>query len=342
MEEKITQIIPNIWQLCVPIPAATQAQVGQIVGATNIYLIRGKHGWLLVDTGWDEPRNLRVIHKGLDAIGIHLSDINQIIVTHFHLDHFGLASKLKNITCAKLALHQDDFAFLELMYTKGDQIVEESRSWLLSNGTQKKDIPDDARFVFDMGSPDFLFLGGETISTGLFEFEVLWTPGHTQGHICLYERRKKLFISGDHMLEGITPEVGTTPLHHPNPLGDYLDCLEHYKQLEVELVLPAHGSPFSHYRKRIKELIEHHKERKNAILKLLEREPMTAYNIAAKISWIPQVGGVPWKKLDAMNRRFAVFETWAHLRLLENEGKVTKYLNHDLVFYLINRGRVAS
>lgn len=138
------------------------------------------------------------------------------------------------------------------------------------------------------------------------------------------------------MLEDITPEIGTSPLQYPNPLADYLNCLENLKELEVELVLPAHGSLFSHFRRRTDELIEHHQNRKDQILAVLEKGPLTAFDIASKIAWIPQKGGVPWEKLDVMNRRLALLETWAHLRLLEDERKTTTFVKGDLIFYCTN------
>lgn len=336
MTDSIMQIIPGIWQFRLPIPATIQAVAGEMIGETNVYLVGGENDWLLVDAGWDDHGNLSILQEGLKVIGADFSDIHRIVITHFHLDHFGMAGKLRQVTGAELALHRDDSAFVELLNAKADQILDEGRNWLLCNGTPENELPDDTQFLVDMEAPGRLLSGGETISTGLFDFEVLWTPGHTPGHICLYERRKKLFISGDHMLGEITPEVGTTPLQHINPLGDYLDCLEQLRELDVELVLPAHGSPFAHFRRRTDELIEHHQERKDVILKLLKQGPMRAYDIATKVRWIPQAGGVPWEKLDVMNRRFALFETWAHLRLLENEGEIATLARDGFIFYSID------
>lgn len=330
------EIFPGIWQFKLPIPAATQSELGEMVGETNVYLIQGNDGWLLVDAGWDDPANIVILQQGLIQVGISVGDISQIVATHFHLDHFGLAGKLRQLSGARLALHREEAPFIELIGGKFAQTLEQSRDWLLRNGTPKKEIPDDSGFYMDLDYPDDLLSGGERISTGFFDFEVLWTPGHSPGHICLYERSRKLFISGDHMLEDITPEIGTSPLQYPNPLADYLNCLENLKELEVELVLPAHGSLFSHFRRRTDELIEHHQNRKDQILAVLEKGPLTAFDIASKIAWIPQKGGVPWEKLDVMNRRLALLETWAHLRLLEDERKTTTFVKGDLIFYCTN------
>jgi glyoxylase-like metal-dependent hydrolase (beta-lactamase superfamily II) len=286
----------------------------------------------LLDAGWDDPRNLKTLEKEFDAIGINFRDISQIVITHFHYDHFGLAAKLKKLSGAALVLHRKEHAFIEFMGEKAEQTLKESRGWLLRNGTPEKELPDIS-FATELGRPDLLFSGGERISTGLFNFEVLWTPGHSPGHICLYEREKKLLFSGDHMLEEITPEVGTSPLQYDNPLADYLSCLKNLRELEVELVLPAHGSAFAHFRRRTDELIEHHQNRKDNILEILKNGTMNAYEIAARMRWIPQAGGIGWDKLDALNRRLALLETWAHLRLLQEEGKVRTFTRNGCPYY---------
>lgn len=135
------------------------------------------------------------------------------------------------------------------------------------------------------------------------------------------------------MLEEITPEVGTSPLQYDNPLADYLSCLKNLRELEVDLVLPAHGSTFTHFQRRTDELIEHHQTRKANILEILRNGTMNAYEIAARMHWIPQAGGIAWDKLDALNRRLALLETWAHLRLLQEEGKVTTLTRNGCLHY---------
>ncbi|MEE8470370.1 MAG: MBL fold metallo-hydrolase [Dehalococcoidia bacterium] len=330
------EIIPGIFQFRLPIPAAASDRAGEMVGETNVYLIRGNNGWLLVDAGWDDPGNLKTFEKELKEMHVEFKDISRIVITHFHYDHFGLAGKLKKLSGAELALHEKEQAFIELVGAKAEQTLKETRDWLHCNGVPEGELPDIS-FAAELGSPDLLLSGCERISTGLFDFEVLWTPGHSPGHICLYEREKRLLISGDHMLEEITPEVGTAPLQHLNPLADYLSCLENLRELEVELVLPAHGRPFTHFQRRTDELIEHHRNRKESILQLLRDGPMKAYAIAAKVVWIPQAGGVLWENLDSLNRRLALLETWAHLRLLEDEGKVTKFARDSFLFYCATR-----
>ena len=77
--------------------------------------------------------------------------------------------------------------------------------------------------------------GGEEIPCGRFNFRVIWTPGHSAGHICLYDTRHKVLLSGDHVLPRITPSVGLHVRSTGNPLADYLDSLKLIGKLEAEL-----------------------------------------------------------------------------------------------------------
>jgi len=322
------EIIPGIHQLQLPIPFTVFGEVGEIVAESNVYLIRGDIGWLLVDTGWDDPQTFGVLEKGVKQIGISFEDIYQIVVTHFHFDHFGLAGKLRKLSGAKLALHQKESPFIELRNIPKEQKVQGMKDWLSKNGVPENEIPD-TDFSMEMESPDIFFSGGEKLSTGFFDFEVIWTPGHSPGHICLYERKRGLLISGDHLIAEITPEISLYPLSGSNPLGDYLNSLRNLKKLDVELVLPGHGYHFNYFQRRINEIIQHHRERKEAILEILKDGPMVAYEIASKVPWIPQKGGVLWQELDSFNRRMALMETLAHLGLLEEEEKVEKVTAPD-------------
>jgi glyoxylase-like metal-dependent hydrolase (beta-lactamase superfamily II) len=348
------EIIPGIYQVRLPLPFTPvgEAPMGQVVGQINIYLIRGNDGWLQVDAGWNAPETFEAYKEGMREIGINLEDISEIVITHAHLDHFGLAGRLKGLSGAKLALHEQERYFIAPGDKTFEQVAREMKEWLYQNGTPEDDIPGSHRipkgpmkfispvlpdlvfFSGDIGVPDIFFSGGERINTGPFDFEVVWTPGHSPGHICLYERAKKVLISGDHILADITPEIGFSPFaNNSNPLGNYIDSLKDLRGLAVERVLPSHGDCFTDFQRRIDELILHHEKRKEAILQVLGDRPATAYEIASQLPWMPQKGGVPWIELDHLNRRMALMETLAHLKILEQEKKVDKSYRDGREFY---------
>jgi len=164
---------------------------------------------------------------------------------------------------------------------------------------------------------------------------VLWTPGHSTGHICLFDARNKVLLSGDHVLPHITPSVGLHVRAASNPLADYLDSLRLVGRLEAELVLPGHGEPFHGLPERTGELIAHHQRRLDEIHGLLEREPeraLTGYAIAARMNWSRRR---TWDDLSGFERRMAVTEALAHIELLHARGEVHKeYADGEITYRL--------
>jgi glyoxylase-like metal-dependent hydrolase (beta-lactamase superfamily II) len=155
--------------------------------------------------------------------------------------------------------------------------------------------------------------GGESIETSAGALEVLWTPGHSPGHVCLYDRSRRFLFSGDHMLEHISPNIGWQPDH--DALADFLESLERISRLEIERVLPSHGAPFSGHQDWIRATREHHAVRCARILQLAAGEPLTAAELVDRI----------WEGLSSpFHYRFAVFEVLAHLEYMERRNDLVR------------------
>jgi len=162
--------------------------------------------------------------------------------------------------------------------------------------------------------------GGDRVDIGDYHFECIETPGHTPGHMCLYEPKRRIFFSGDHILRDITPNISSWS-EEENPLGDYLSSLDKVHDLDVELVLPGHRGPFRDFRERIRELKVHHRVRLSEVLTILQEGKQPAYRIASQMSW--DMPG-PWDGFPPSQKWFAVGEAIAHLRYLEEEGKIRR------------------
>jgi glyoxylase-like metal-dependent hydrolase (beta-lactamase superfamily II) len=181
--------------------------------------------------------------------------------------------------------------------------------------------------------PDTTLYGGEVITCGNFSFNVLPTPGHAPGHICLYEPDRKILFSGDHILPTITPHVGLHPQSGSNPLGDYLDSLNRLEQMEVNLVLPGHEQPFTEFKERIEGITLHHRLRNAEILAALNSEAKTAFELSTEITWLHDVNGVGWYKLGNWDKRMAILETLAHLEAMRAKGEMEKFNRDDIRYY---------
>ena len=204
------EVIPGIYQLQVTMPVTSLEYI-------NAYLIRGDNGYLLVDTGWNTSEAFDSLEKQLAEIGVNVKDISKIILTHIHPDHYGLVGKLKQLSQAEIILHYIEKSLIESRYIHMDTLLQQMVQWLHTNGVPLAEASElqtasvgMVKFIAPI-QPDITLNGGETISTGIFTFQVLLTPGHSPGHICLYEPTKKVLLSGDHILPTISPNIGLHP-----------------------------------------------------------------------------------------------------------------------------------
>lgn len=325
------EIAPGIYQLKVPIP-------DNPLGHLNAYLVQGENGWLLIDTGWNTPDAFESLEKGLKDLGLVLTDIATIVITHVHPDHFGLAGRIRHLSPkTELLAHRWEAELIESRYIKFSDLQDKMVIMLRRHGVPEAELSAlrsasmPALEFVTVTLPDRALYGGEIISTGKYDLEVIWTPGHSPGHICLYEPTNRLLFSGDHILPSITPNVSAHVQSGDNPLGDYLCALQKLRNLQVQKVLPAHEGIFPDLRGRIDEIIDHHGKREAEILETMGKESHNAYEVSSRIAW--NVPGLVWDQYPPLQKRFAVTETIAHLERLRWEGKVEKAVRSDRILY---------
>jgi glyoxylase-like metal-dependent hydrolase (beta-lactamase superfamily II) len=328
------ELLPGVWRLPLPL-------INSPLGHVNTYLVRADNGYLLVDCGWDTADTLRALEGHFRALDIRLPDVRHLVITHIHPDHYGLAGRLREITSADLRFHRLERLFIESRYVNADELMGEMREWLRMNGTPPAELDQLNRSSMGMmervqiAYPDITLDGGEEIPCGKYAFRVIWTPGHSAGHICLYDARNKVLLSGDHVLPHITPSVGLHVRATSNPLADYLDSLRLIGKLEAELVLPGHGEPFPGLPERTGELLAHHHRRLEEVVTLLGKEPgvpLTGFVLASRMGWSRRR---TWDDLTGFERRMAVTEALAHIELLHARGQVAKrFENGEITYFL--------
>ena len=334
------ELLPGVWRL--PLPLADSP-----LNHVNTYLVRADDGYLLVDCGWDTSDCLRTLEGHLRALDIRFGDVRHLVVTHIHPDHYGLAGRLREIADADLSFHRLERLYIEARYANADELLAEMREWLRLNGTPQSELDHLNRASTSMlervqiAYPDQTLDGGEEIACGRFNFKVVWTPGHSAGHICLYDQSHKVLLSGDHVLPRITPSIGLHVRAASNPLADYLDSLRLIGRLEAELVLPGHGDPFAGLPERAAELIQHHQQRLEEVLGLLPidgngQTGWTAFELARGMRWSSRRD---WDDLSSFERRLAVTEALAHVELLHARGQVCKRFAEGIVSYARPSGR---
>jgi glyoxylase-like metal-dependent hydrolase (beta-lactamase superfamily II) len=190
-------------------------------------------------------------------------------------------------------------------------------------------VPSPGEFwarLYRPAVPDHFLVPGEVLEVGSLHFEVVGTPGHTPGHCVLLLRERGLMIVGDHLLPKITPHVGVFPGGPANPLQDFLDSQRRCRDLDAELILPAHGGTYTNHRHRIDQIIQHHEYRMKEMLDVVKRQPHTAYEVA-KVAF-------DFNLEAPLTVQFpATFETLAHLELLRARGAVERQQRGDEIVY---------
>ena len=185
-----------------------------------------------------------------------------------------------------------------------------------------------ASAAFHLSDHDVIWPTATASSLGEFEFEVIETPGHDPWHICLYEAAHKILLSGDHVLERITPSVSSWFSAY-NALAEFLDSLEKVRGYDVDLVLPAHGKPFTGMGERVDFLIEHHRKRLEEIYELVAGGHDDIVQISQHATWrYPD-----WKSWPLDQKYFSMGETLAHLIYLVREGRILQGIcGHEYYF----------
>jgi glyoxylase-like metal-dependent hydrolase (beta-lactamase superfamily II) len=309
----VERVRDGLWCLPVPLPIAS-------VGYVLVYALELADGVALIDSGWRDERSYQALVEGLGVAGFGIGDVRAVLGTHVHLDHYGLAARLRAESGAWVGLHSADAAAI---VDPGDSAAlartEEAAARLRAEvGTPERASASPMRSLLPQGHPDRVINDGDVVELGGWDLRAVWTPGHTPGHLCFYERRLGLLFSGDHVLPGITPGVGVTTYQRPDPIADQLASLRAVGGLEVSEVLPAHQYRFAGLRERTAELTAHVESRLAEVVVVLPSAPgATCWAVARALSWAR-----PFETLSAFQVRSAVGETHACLIRLANAGQV--------------------
>ena len=327
MAERVTQ---NLWRLDIPLE-------GNPLKNLNSYLIVGERS-LLIDTGfrWESCRV--AMERQLAEIGVD-RDRMDIFLTHLHSDHTGLAPTLIRPGCRIYIGRIDgpgvedamDDAAWQALYTA---YVQDGFTWEeIDHLWDKNPAQGAAPEVWDQYQD---LEDGDVLSYGGHDLRCVLTPGHTPGHMCLYEAESKWLFSGDHVLFHISPNICRWS-SMPDALGSYLESLQKVRDLPVELLLPAHRQETGDLTARVDELTAHHLRRiENAWQTVREEPGLTAYEIAGRMRW--KIRSRSWEDFPLQQKFFAVGEALAHLDYLEVRGRVERRLEHEKYRYYVTTG----
>lgn len=316
------EIRKGLYRIVVPLPNSPLKDL-------NSYVIKGDDRNLIIDTGFNRSVCYEAMQKGLAELGIDLSRTD-FMLTHMHADHTGLVSRLSSAT-SKIFFSRID-----------SRVFDDDESWQpLVDFAEINGFPADELQKALNSHPGFkyspetkpvftLIDDGDVIECGGYRLQCIATPGHTQGHICLYERDRKIFFSGDHILFDITPHIESWA-YATNSLADYIASLDKVYDLPVDLVLPGHRNFLGNLKDRIDELKIHHRERADEVMDVLDNKTMNAYEIAGGMTW--DIDCETWADFPIAQKWFATGEAIAHLRYLEGEGRIIRNAGQKVITF---------
>ena len=311
------EITPGLWRIQLPLPFD--------LDSVNVHLLKLPEGWMLIDTGLGNERSYQALTAGLAEAAIALTDIRRIVLTHTHPDHLGNAIRLHRETGATLALHRREQDMLKLIDGSAgsfiDHLLEAAGAPAERAGATRSAFVE-LRKTFRPVPADYFLEHGDVIETALGPLEIIWTPGHSPGHVCLYLRNSRTLISGDHLLEKITPNIAW--FEGRDNLRDYLDSLDLITARDVNAVLPSHGEPFTGHRDRAAATRAHHDARCRLLKNALGDEERTSHQLVSTL----------WpRELSPFNYRFALDEILAHLEYLRGEREVAVRRDERLLYW---------
>lgn len=320
------EIAPDLFRINIPLPDTPLKYL-------NAYVIKAQPRSLIVDTGLNHDICFKAMQEGLAEIDLDI-DQADLFITHLHADHFGLVTRLANEN-TRVLFNRPDAEIIEnwhgfapmIRHAVKNGLSEETLHSALNNHPGRN-------FGTDWRPPLRLLDDGHQINVGRYGFACVHTPGHTRGHMCLYEPKRKILIAGDHILIDITPNIQCWS-EDDDPLKSYLASLDKVRALEVDKVLPGHRRLFKNHRERIDQLKAHHEDRLEEVMDILAgRSPLNAIEIASRMSW--DIEADNWESFPPAQKWFATGEAIAHLRYLENKGRIHRQTKEPVITYALN------
>jgi len=310
-----------------------------------MYLFNIENTHILIDAGMNLPNWKKILFSELQKLNLSIKDIDYLIITHLHPDHCGLVEEIKlenpNI---QLLMHEITHDVIKWMTDpRNDDEIKKSNKELTSRMIQYGISEERSKDMFGFSAnmhkmipyikPDRILNDNDEITFDSTNLKIVWTPGHSLGHICVFNESNHHLFAGDHILSRITPNIGTSMMgssmekkyDFTNILDYYLKSLDKIDKLNPKIIFPAHQEVIYDPHKRILEMKKHHEIRLSEVSKMIEHKPLTPYEIS-----LLHFGD----DLDGLNSLLALSEILSHLIYLENQGKIKRIEKNNKFYFL--------
>lgn len=301
----------GLWRITTPMPSRPP-EVHAYLAALD------SGGWMLVDGGlntaaaWDAlDAGVRAAAGGWEAVTVH-------VVTHMHMDHVGLAARVRERTGAAVWMGRLDAERMAHAAAHPDDEADYRAGLLRRCGAPDemgRTVEALRRGAEPLAPPVTIdgMLDGEAGEVpGAPGWRFAWTPGHTAGHVSLFRPADRVLVAGDAVLPRITPTLGVNR-QRADPVGDYAAALARLEALAPALVLPGHGRPPEDGMARIRELRAAADGETDTVAALLDEDGRTCWEVVD--------ARYPGREMPPQTRMLALRETLAHLDRLAAAGR---------------------
>ena len=291
------------------------------VGHVNTYLIEMDEGrYVCVDSGFRETAG-EMIKSITEELGEGVV-IEKLVITHLHYDHYGGTNEIAKRFNPEVLCHEKEKEVAGIL----ERIMRSESRDILSNYMNipgyilEKIIEIVNKEISNLPKIDNNLYDGMVISSTIGKWRIVHTPGHTPGHVCLFNEENRILISGDHLLPEETSNVAYYPLDDYNPLLLYLKSLRLVEKMNPLLILPSHGEVFTDASKRVDELFRHHRTRLREVFEGIRKGEGDVITIAKNVSWSRGM----FDKLELFDKWLAILETISHAEFLRWCGLVER------------------
>ncbi len=323
------EVAPGILRVTLPLPFE--------MDGLHVYLLVEGDEILMVDCGPRMPGALEILEAALREIGASWDRLRGLVLTHWHMDHVGNAAEVRRRSRCWVAIHEVDAAEA-VRYHQDPEVMLGGISYFLSLGASEQmarklaEAPSAFTAMVEDFPVDRPARDGEFLRLGPRSFRIVWTPGHTRGHLCLLDESSGVMLVGDHILDPITPNISFLP-GMVNPLNEYRASLRRVSGLAPRRALPAHGRLIERPLERIQVILEHHARRERAVLDAVAGAARTAAEVARALFG---------EDHPPLTWRLALLETLSHLEALVAAGALERTHQVPVRLYQVPRGRGAS
>lgn len=319
-------LLDNIYRIEIPLPRSP-------LKTLNSYFIKNPNGRnLLIDTGFNRKECKEATFNALEELQVDM-DKTDLFITHLHSDHCGLASVLPRpgakIYCSKIDGDIINANTTEEYWERLDETFI-GYGFPRAEIGRNTDIHPGRKYNNERPIEFSIIKDGDIIKVGKYNLKCIMTPGHTPGHMCLYDEKEKILFSGDHILGDITPNI-CFGLDMEDPLKSYFDSLKLIRNLDIKHLFTAHREMVGDPYQRIDKLLDHHQIRLAEVMTIMDGKTLNAYQVAGDMTW--DIKCETWEDFPAQQKWFAVGEAISHLQYLVGIGKLKKELINDVYHY---------